>query len=103
MWVVDSTSGVRYIYPKDPNQQALELDIEPDTGPLRRILLGHLRASPVERSVDQLKEFTLLETVYRPTQVIPLLRRLRDEQEIDVSPGRIVGTSIVAASQDALF
>ncbi|MGW4646344.1 three-Cys-motif partner protein TcmP [Kitasatospora sp. NPDC004289] len=103
MWVVDSTSGVRYIDPKDPNQQALELDIEPDTGPLRRILLAHLRTSPGDRSVDQLKEYTLLETVYRPTQVIPLVKRMRDEQEIDVSPGRIVGASVVTARQEALF
>jgi three-Cys-motif partner protein len=103
MWVVDATSGVRYIDPRDPNQQALELVIEPDTAPLRRILLGYLRDAPGDLSVDQLKEYALLETVYRPTQVIPLLKRMRDDQDIQVSPGRIIGTSTVAARQDALF
>ncbi|WBP85121.1 three-Cys-motif partner protein TcmP [Kitasatospora cathayae] len=104
MWVVDTTSGVRYRDPKDPNQQALDLALEPDTGALRRILLGHLRAAPAARSVDQLKKYALLETVYRPTQVIPLLKRMRDEGDIAVSPGRIIGSSTVAAvRQGALF
>ncbi|MFG2915616.1 three-Cys-motif partner protein TcmP [Kitasatospora sp. NPDC048298] len=104
MWVVDSTSGVRYRDPKDPNQQALDLELEPDTGPLRRILLDHLRTNPIPHTVDQLKNYTLLETVYRPTQVIPLLKRMRDERDIDVSPGRIIGTSTVATlHQSALF
>ncbi|GAA2999704.1 hypothetical protein GCM10010519_35360 [Streptomyces lactacystinicus] len=104
MWVVDTTSGVRYRDPKDPNQQALDLELEPDTGPLRRILLDHLRTAPAARSVDQLKKYALLETVYRPTQVIPLLKRMRDDRDIDVSPGRITGAStITALHQDALF
>ncbi|WP_051836752.1 three-Cys-motif partner protein TcmP [Streptomyces sp. NRRL WC-3742] len=104
MWVVDTTSGVRYRDPKDPNQQALELELEPDTGPLRRILLDHLSTVAAARSVDQLKKFALLETVYRPTQVIPLLKRMRDQEEVNVSPGRITGTSTVTAvRQDALF
>ncbi|RAJ44774.1 three-Cys-motif partner protein [Kitasatospora sp. SolWspMP-SS2h] len=104
MWAVDSTSGVRYRDPKDPNQQALDLELEPDTGPLRRILLEHLRTAPAPLTVDQLKRYTLLETVYRPTQVIPLLKRMRDEQQLTVSPGRIIGTTTVTAvPQDALF
>lgn len=103
MWGVDTTSGVRYIDPKIPNQQALDLELEPDTGPLRRILLEHLRAAPNGRSVAQLEEYTILETVYRPTQVIPLLQRMRDDQDIRVSPGRIIGTSTVSVRQDALF
>jgi three-Cys-motif partner protein len=104
MWVVDTTSGVRYRDPKDPNQQALDLKLEPDTGPLRRILLEHLRTAPSGRTVDHLKQYTLLETVYRPTQVIPLLKRMRGEQEVDLSPGRIIGTSCVtAAGQTALL
>ncbi|MET8623829.1 three-Cys-motif partner protein TcmP [Kitasatospora sp. NPDC004669] len=104
MWVVDTTSGVRYRDPKDPNQQALDLVLEPDTAPLRRILLKHLRDVSAARSVDQLKKYALLETVYRPTQVIPLLKKMRDDRDIDVSPGRIIGTSIVAAvRQGALF
>ncbi|MFJ2582066.1 three-Cys-motif partner protein TcmP [Kitasatospora aureofaciens] len=104
MWVVDTTSGVRYRDPKDPNQQALDLELEPDTGPLRRILLDHLRSAPAARSVDHLKRYALLETVYRPTQVIPLLKRMRDDGDVNVSPGRITGTSTIAAlRQGALF
>ncbi|MET9397343.1 three-Cys-motif partner protein TcmP [Kitasatospora sp. NPDC002965] len=97
MWVVDTTSGVRYRDPKDPNQQALELELEPDTGPLRRILLDHLGSAQTLSSVDQLKKYALLETVYRPTQVIPLLRRMRDDGDVDISPGRITGTSTVTS------
>ncbi|MFF4343012.1 hypothetical protein ACFY00_24165 [Kitasatospora sp. NPDC001540] len=104
MWVVVRTSGVRYRGPKDPDQQALDLEFEPDTGPLRRILLDHLASAPAGRTVDQLKTYALPETVCRPTQVIPLLKRMRDGQEIDASPGRIIGASaITAVRREGLF
>ncbi|MFF2954110.1 three-Cys-motif partner protein TcmP [Kitasatospora sp. NPDC057965] len=105
MWKVDTATGVRYCDPKDPHQQVLELAIEPDTSPLRRILLEYLRNASSAVSVDELRRFALLETVFRPTQVIPALTRMREEQQIATVPaGRIVRTTqVTAAHQDALF
>ncbi|MFI2790040.1 hypothetical protein [Kitasatospora sp. NPDC018614] len=92
----------RYRNPKCPRQQVPELALEPDTGPLRRILLQHLRGTP-GTSVADLQRFALLETVYRPTQVIPVLTRTRDEQTIATAPGRIVRTTqVTAAPRDTL-
>ncbi|MFC9327003.1 three-Cys-motif partner protein TcmP [Kitasatospora sp. NPDC057015] len=105
MWKVDTTTGVRYCDPKDPDQQVLELTLEPDTGPLRRILIEYLRSSPDGFTVAALQRFALLETVYRPAQVIPALTRLREEKRITTTaPGRIVrSTQVTATHQDALF
>ncbi|GAA2407547.1 three-Cys-motif partner protein TcmP [Streptomyces coeruleofuscus] len=38
MWKVDPSYGVRYRDPRDTQQQMLDLELEPDTAPLRRIL-----------------------------------------------------------------
>ncbi|MFB7618109.1 three-Cys-motif partner protein TcmP [Kitasatospora sp. NPDC056181] len=103
MWKVDTATGVRYRDPKDPQQQELDLTFEPDTAPLHRILVEHLR-DVESRTVDQLQQYTLLETVYRPTQVITLLKRMRDGGEVGIAPGRITrATTVTAAKTDVLF
>lgn len=104
MWKVDTTTGVRYRDPKDPRQQVLDLNFEPDTGPLCRILLDHLKACPAGRRVEDLQRFTLLETVYKPSQVISLLTRMRSEHRIAAKQGRITrSTQITATHEDVLF
>ncbi|MBB5120834.1 hypothetical protein AF335_05565 [Streptomyces eurocidicus] len=104
MWKVDTATGVRYRDPKDPRQQVLDLTFAPDTGPLRRILLEYLKASPTGRLVEDLQRFTLLETVYKRGQVIDLLASMRRENQITTTPGRITrSTQITATHEDALF
>ena len=104
MWKVDPTTGVRYRDPKDTGQQLLELEFEPDTAPLRRILLDHLQAAPAPVNVAALQRFTLLETVYRPGQVISSLNKMRTEETITTPPGRIVkATQITPVLREALF
>ncbi|WUH91932.1 three-Cys-motif partner protein TcmP [Streptomyces sp. NBC_00433] len=89
MWKVDTSYGVRYRDPRDTQQQALELEFEPDTAPLRRILHEYIAASPEGRTVPELQRFTLLETVYRPAQVITLLRQMRDDGILTAEPRAI--------------
>ncbi|MGW6309054.1 three-Cys-motif partner protein TcmP [Streptomyces niveus] len=114
MWKVDTSYGVRYRDPKDTQQQMLELELEPDTAPLRRILHDYIAASPEGRTVPELQQFTLLETVYRPAQVITLLRQMRDDGILAAEPRAINTKARVAitaaqtsnkptASQDALW
>jgi len=114
MWKVDTSYGVRYRDPKDTQQQTLELEFEPDTAPLRRILRDYIAASPEGRTVPELQRFTLLETVYRPAQVITLLRQMRDDGILKAEPRAINAKARVAiataptsttptASQDALW
>lgn len=114
MWKVDTSYGVRYRDPKDTQQQTLELELDPDTAPLRRILHDYIAASPEGRTVPEIKQFTLLDTVYRPEQVITLLRQMRDDGMLTAEPRTInakarmtVATSPARtkpiASQDALW
>lgn len=102
MWGVDCSHGVRYRDPKDPYQQPLDLELEPNTAPLRRILLDHVRSSPDGRTVAELQKYTLLDTVFRPAQVIKLIREMRDELVVTTEPrGVNTKTRVRLASQDA--
>ncbi|MFZ3474239.1 three-Cys-motif partner protein TcmP [Streptomyces sp. 4.24] len=89
MWKVDPGHGVRYRDPKDPAQQRLELELEPDTAALRRILLDHVTASSGGRTVGELQRYTRLETVFRPAQVIRLIRQMRDSGQVATDPAGV--------------
>lgn len=93
MWAVDRSHGVRYRDPKDPDQQQLDLELEPDTSPLRRILLDYVLSSPSGRTVAELKRYTLLETVYKPGQVIRLVREMRDAEAVSTEPKAVTSTT----------
>jgi three-Cys-motif partner protein len=67
MWKVDPVQGVHYRDPRDPHQMTLEFDTKPELGPLRRALLAELLNG--DRSVTQLRDHTLTETVYRGPHV----------------------------------
>lgn len=111
MWGVDPAYGVRYRDPRDPNQMELLIEQDPDTAPLSRILLEVLTSGP--RTLDDLREFALVETVYRPQQVRDVIQKLLSEQKITrPSGGRLAGGSLLtlvtagkpaAPDQAALF
>ena len=77
MWTVDPIGGVRFRDPRDPHQGMLDFTINPDLGPLARSVLSELLNGP--RTLSQLKDHALFETIYRPpharTVVQDLLRR----------------------------
>ncbi|QEV21148.1 three-Cys-motif partner protein TcmP [Streptomyces alboniger] len=89
MWKVDPSYGVRYRDPRDTQQQMLELVFEPDTAPLRRILRDFISEAPDGRTIPELKRYALLETVYRPAQVIDAVRQLRDADAVTTDPRAI--------------
>lgn len=77
MWEVDSISGVQYRDPADPNQELLDIRMEPSTSPLMRELLAHLQGTPSgEASVSDLRRHALYQTVYKESQVKPVLDQL---------------------------
>lgn len=85
MWEVDPVQGVQYRDPADPGQQLLDVELEPHTDPLRRELLQYLRnADTHSASVGDLRRFALYRTVYKESQVKPVLDEL-------VGTGMVVG------------
>lgn len=74
MWEVDDVSGFGYRDPRDPDQEVLKIEFEPHTGPLRRQILEYLATQPgSEASVEDLRNFALFRTVFKKSQVRPLL------------------------------
>jgi three-Cys-motif partner protein len=106
MWHVDPVQGVHYRDPRDPNQITLELDFAvPHLEPLQEALMRELAQG--DRTLDSLREYALLETVYRPpharTAVLFLLRQGLAERE--PSTGQLTGTSrikLTPAGKDRL-
>lgn len=77
MWEVDPVTGVQYRDPADPQQQLLDIEFEPATEPLRRELLQHLGSLPEHKaSVSDLRRYALYNTVYKESQVKPVLDAL---------------------------
>jgi three-Cys-motif partner protein len=74
LWKVDPLGGVRYRDPHDPGQALLELVAEPDKAALARMMLA--RISDRALDIKSLREFALLETIYRPEHVIATVRGL---------------------------
>lgn len=99
MWEVDPVHGVQYRDPADPGQQLLDIEIEPATRPLQRELLKYLHERPDHAaSVSDLRRFALYETVYKESQVKPVLDDLVI-QEIAVGDGRDNGVRLGGSVQ----
>ncbi|MFF0793728.1 hypothetical protein [Streptomyces spiralis] len=62
---------------------------EPNTDPLRRMLLEFVAELPGRRAVEDLQQYTLLKTVYRPAQVISLIEKMRDDKVVATEPRRV--------------
>jgi three-Cys-motif partner protein len=74
MWKVDRAYGIRYRDPRDPSQTLLEFDLDPQIATLGRMLVEQIQDG--QRTVGELRDFALLETVYRPQHVPPAVREL---------------------------
>jgi three-Cys-motif partner protein len=94
MWKVDPVYGLQFRDPRDPLQSAFAID-DADLSPLLRSLRERL-AERAPQSVKALKDFTLLETTYRPPHAATALRTLRDRDELELKPpGRITEATSV--------
>jgi three-Cys-motif partner protein len=96
MWGVDPAYGVRYRDPRDPDQMALDIEVEPDTAPLSRILLDLVAGGPL--TLDAMRQYALLETVYRPQQVRGLVQGLLMTGQLDrQTRGPLSGHTLLSA------
>lgn len=97
LWAVDEFAGVRYRDPAEPDAVPLDISIEPHPGPLRRALLGRLAAAGEPQTVNELREFALTRTLYRPADVPRALSPLlaRGALARDPERGRLTGTTLL--------
>jgi hypothetical protein len=96
LWAVDQYAGVRYRDPAEPDAVPLEISYEPHPGPLRRALLAHLSAGEPQ-TVNELRQFALTRTLYRPEDVPRALSPLLARGALAREPerGRLTGTTLV--------
>ncbi|HEX5493181.1 MAG TPA: three-Cys-motif partner protein TcmP [Mycobacteriales bacterium] len=96
MWSVEPVAGIDYRDPRDPDQRGLA--VEPAAA-LNRLLVGYLASRPAGRAtVKELREFTLLGTIYKPARTVAAVNALLTEQQIrTVTGGKITAGSVVEA------
>lgn len=97
LWGVDPVAGIDYRDPRDPDRRGLA--VEPAAA-LNRLLVGHLTSRPGRRAtVKELREFTLLGTIYKPARTVAAVNALLAEQRIrTVTGGKITAASVVEAA-----
>ncbi|MGH4017872.1 MAG: three-Cys-motif partner protein TcmP [Pseudonocardiaceae bacterium] len=87
LWNADPVAGAGFRDPNDPDQMTLDMQLEPNLGPLRRILHGHLSDLPARTAtLNQLRQFTLEHTIFKATHTVPALEDLRARQQIETTP-----------------
>ncbi|SFO49919.1 three-Cys-motif partner protein [Geodermatophilus obscurus] len=102
LWEVDRAQGVGFRDPRDDQAETLFDMEEPQIGPLARLLEQKLRDSGRVR-VEELRQFALFETVYRPEHVIRALKPLVDRGVVEVVGGGAlrIGSFVSLASASA--
>lgn len=97
LWAVDEYAGVRYRDPRDPEGHLLDISLSPHPGPLRRELLAHLGTAGA-RTVTELRQFTLTQTVYRASDTVRVLNALLSAGTVTRDPerGRLGGDVVIA-------
>ncbi|CCH79827.1 hypothetical protein BN12_60033 [Nostocoides japonicum T1-X7] len=97
MWEVDDVAGIGYRDPRDPDQQALAIEFEPNTAPLKRLIMDHLSTLPNNRAVIRdLRSFALFNTVFKESQAMAAVREM-------VAAGLLVPTDNPAGSASLSF
>ena len=100
MWEVDAVRGIGYRDPRDPNQETLDVQVEPHTAPLQRLLVAHLESLPTRAcTIVQLRRFALHRTVFKESQVMPVVRQMFEAGQLtrlSSSPSRLRFTDTVS-------
>jgi hypothetical protein len=99
MWAVDEYAGVRYRDPTDPRGHLADISLRPHPGPLRRELLAHLGQAG-ERTLTELRHFTLTETIFRPSDTVRVVTALLAAGTVTRRPehGRLSGDVLISAA-----
>jgi len=105
IWSVDPIRGIGHRDPRDPDQQMLEIELRPQTAPLRRLILDHLAGLPERQaSLDDLRSFVLEQTIYKPMHATAVVRDLVTANDLRLeTPGRLKGSSMIHLVATPMF
>lgn len=99
MWSRDRVHGVRFRDPRDHRQLAFEIEEHPDLGGLETLLSEHMVIGQ-EYGVEELREWALLQTVFRPLHAHDVLRKWAADGHVEVvGGGRPLKASTVALTR----
>ena len=101
LWEVDGVSGQQFRDPRDPNQMSFDI-LHPDFTPLESRILELLGGR--EHSMEELREYALLETIYKKTHVKPAVDRLMEQRRVDqVRTGQAYADRVFRLAERQLF
>ena len=101
LWEVDGVSGQRFRDPRDPNQMPFDI-LHPDFTPLESRILELLGGRA--HSMEELREYALLETIYKKTHVKPAVDRLIAQRRVhQVRTGRSYAARVLRLAEQQLF
>lgn len=88
-WRVDPVRGIQFRDPRDPGQLTFDVSDDPHLAPLRNLLTEQLEGRR-DVLVEDLRDWTLEETVFLPTHAMTALREWRRKNRLAVDlPGRL--------------
>ncbi len=102
MWRTDPVTGIQFRDPRDPNQGVLDFGRpEPDVSPLIRMLTNELRQRSGGLTVEELKDFALFNTGFRPPHVTTAVQHMLDRDGLVREPlkGRLTKTVRVSLQE----
>ena len=103
VWRTDPIQGRRFRDPRDVNQLELGLGTEgADLRLLKRQLLGRLECEGPQ-SLDKLKDWALLETIYRSAHIRPAVDALEQSGELTCERARKHEDFVVSLANPTLF
>lgn len=95
MWTVDKINGQRFRDPKDLDQLVLPIEEKPDLTLLRKQLLARV-VETGGQTLEELKRFALLETMYKPSHVTRAVSELEVEMKLGVERRRSHADTVVS-------
>jgi three-Cys-motif partner protein len=103
MWSVDTAAGSKFRDPRDPNQMSFGLSNDsPDLRVLKSQILERLEGGG-RVSLEELKDFTLRETVYKEVHATSAIRELEGNKKVDVQHRRSHKETLVSFAPPTLF
>jgi hypothetical protein len=96
LWAADEFAGIRYRDPRDPEHTSVDISLTPQLLPLRRALLAEL-VRHGSRTVAELQQHTLLQTIYRPADAMGALASAASAGVVTREPekGRLTARTVI--------
>jgi hypothetical protein len=102
MWRVDPVTGSRFRDPRDPSQMSFELtDSNPNLSLLQQQILSALGPGPM--SMEDIQNFTLLETVYKKVHAKQAVDALEARHKVECQKTKAYANYIVRLAPPSLF